>query len=93
MTLTIPQKEETKNSTPLGVSQSEANLGIEEDNTESNKDKAVLIKKPSITPRGLAGNRPQTAKPMIRPGFSLSSILGQNPEDLMKEKAEKLKKK
>ena len=22
---------------------------------------------------------------MIRPGFSLSSILGQNPEDLMKE--------
>jgi hypothetical protein len=30
---------------------------------------------------------------MIRPGFSLSSILGQNPEDLMKEKAEKLKKK
>ena len=50
----------------------------------------VLAKKPSVTPRGLAGARPATAKPLSRPGFDLSLILGMNRDTLLKEKAEKL---
>jgi len=53
----------------------------------------VLAKKPSVTPRGLAGARPATAKPLSRPGFNLSSILGKDRNTLLKEKADKLTRK